>query len=157
MRAKLLALVLSCAASSSPATQRSVPADELDISLSRDVDDGRPILVVTIMNRSTKQICLEADALRNPETWAVDVELRDARRRTVRPRTVTGFLIPPLSGAVSINPGNSERANYYLDVRFRLLRTGTWPRQRFSARISLNYRHCDDSAPLRATSAWQPI
>lgn len=157
MRGKLLAAVLFCAVSSSSMPAQSSPTGELTFSLSRDVDDGRPVLVVTITNRSTRQICFEAEVLRNPATWDVNVELRDSRRRPIRRRIITEFLIPPLTGVVSIDPASSERARYYLDSRFRLLRTGTWPRRRFSARISLSYRHCDNPTPRRTTSPWQPI
>jgi hypothetical protein len=157
MRAKLLAGVLLCATSSSSMAARSAPIDEVAISLSRGVDDGRPVLVATITNRSTREICFEAEVLRNPATWDVNVELRDSTRRPIRRRTITEFLIPPLTGVVSIDPASSERARYYLGSRFRLLRTGALPRQRFSARISLNYRYCDNPTPRRATSPWQPI
>lgn len=157
MCAKLLATALFCAGNSLSTGAWSAPADELAISLSRDVDDGRPILVVTITNRSATQICLGAEVLRNSETWALDVELRDSRRRAIRRRTETGFLLPPLSGVVSIDPADSESVHYYLDFRFRLPSIRQWPRQRLSARVSFAYNHCGDSAPLRATSAWQPI
>lgn len=157
MRAYLLVTALICAANPSSMAARSVPPDELAISLSRDVDDGRPILVVTITNLSARHMCLGAEVLRNPETWALDVELRDSRRRAIRRRSETGFLLPPLSGVVSIDPANSERAHYYLDFRFRLPSIRAWPRQRLSARVSFAYDHCGDSAPRRATSPWQPI
>jgi hypothetical protein len=131
-------------------------AGDLAISLHRDVSGVRPILVVTITNRSDKPVCLRAEVLQNPYSYEMNLGLRDRGRRPVR-YYEPGFLTPPIRGNVRLEPGETGRGQYFLDARFRLRAAGNPFPSGLSARAAFAYDYCEDSAPLRATSAWQPL
>jgi hypothetical protein len=131
-------------------------AADLAISLRRDVSDARPVVVVTITNRSDKPVCLRAEILQNPYSYEMDLRLRDRGRRRVRFHE-PGYIPPRIRGNVRLEPGETGRGQYFLDSRFRLRAAGNPFPSGLSARAAFLYDYCDDSAPLRATSAWQPL
>jgi len=157
-RARFLAAALLCVACATPdAIRRSAEAD-FAISLSRDVSENRPVLVVTITNRSQSQLCIQKETLQNPRTHQMELHLYDARGRAVRPSGGGGFLPPPLEGNVRLEPGEVARAEYFLDRRFRLPGGGTPFPSGMRAHVSFPYgRDCSEVWALRATSARQPI
>lgn len=161
MRGLVLAAAMLFATSASgtratTAGEASGPAGELAISLSRDVLAMRPILVVTITNHSERPICIRKEMLENPNSEEIGLMVRNARARTVSLRWREGFIIPSIAGLVRVAPGDTARGQYYLDWRLRLREGGRFPRG-MTARVSYEYDHCGDSAPMRSTSAWQPL
>lgn len=156
MRRRLFPALL-CLTVSFPAVARS---DDLAISLSRDVAAGRPVLAMTVVNRSERTICLRAELLGNPGTGEIaPIRLRDARGRPIRAsRDPEGYIPRPIPGVVRLDPGDVTRAHYYIDWRF------DWPGgmgrplpPAMSAQVTFRYGYCEDTRALRATSTWQPI
>lgn len=161
MRRRLAVAALLSATCASGACATAVgdeisPTGELAISLSRSVLERRPILVVTITNRSASPICIQAEVLKNPNSEEMHLIVRNVRGRTVRLRWREGFIIPSIPGLVRLRPGEATRGQYYLDWRLGLREGGRFPRG-MSAHVTYEYTHCDESAPLRAPSAWQPL
>jgi hypothetical protein len=134
----------------------SPPAGDLAISLHRDVSGVRPVLVVTITNRSDKPVCLRAEVLQNPYSYEMNLRLRDRSRRPVRYRE-SGFVPPPIRGHVRLDPGATGRGEYFLDSRFRLRAAGNPFPSGMSAQAAFPYDYCDGSTSLRAASTWQPL
>lgn len=153
MTSQLLAGLLAVAFATPPVSQ----APELAISISRDASGARPMLVVTIANRSTTRICIPAEILQNPYSEEMDLKLRDARGRSVRFYPSRGIGPPPLLDIVHLGSGETVRARYYLDSRFRLGGSGRPFPRGMSAQATFQYGYCDDTWSLRATSAWQPL
>jgi hypothetical protein len=131
-------------------------AADLAISLHREVSGGHPVAVVTITNRSDKPVCLRAEILQNPDSYEMDLRLRDRGRRPVRFHE-PGYVLPPIRGNVRLEPGQTARGQYFLDSRFRLRRAGNPFPPGMSAQAAFQYDYCDDTSSLRATSAWQSI
>jgi hypothetical protein len=157
MRARFVLAALLCAACATPEVGRPGADADLAISLSRDASSGRPALVVTLTNRSQRQICIRADVLRNPNSGDLDLSMRDATGRAVRYRQNPGFIPPPLMETVRVDPGGTTHAQAYLDDRFELGPGGMPFPQGMSAQASIPYGYCEETFSLRATSAWQPI
>lgn len=156
MRSLLLAAAI-LSACATPEVEQPASVAELDISFSRDISGARPMLVATITNRSSNQICIGAEMLQNPGTWEVNFRFRDARGRRVGGGPGRGLPADSLPGMIRLDPGGSTQGRYYVDWRLRLRRAGAPVPQGLSAQISFPYGHCDDIWSLRATSAWLPF
>lgn len=145
--------------SSACATQGVVlpPVNEVAISLTREISDSRPMLVATITNLSDDAICIRTELLQNPYSEEIGLRLRDSRRRAIRLREAEGFITPPLPGFVRVDPERQVRARYYLDARLRLRNGRAQLPRGMTAQVSYEYNRCDDSPPMRSTSAWQPL
>jgi hypothetical protein len=147
--------LISVACATPDVASPASPGD-LTILLHRDASGAHPILVVTITNRSDKPVCLPAEVLQNPDSYEMDLRLRDRGRRPVRSHE-PGFLIPPIRGSVRLEPGQTARGQYFLDSRFRLRAAGNPFPSGMSAQAAFPYDYCDDTSSLRAASAWQSI
>lgn len=154
MRTPFLLATLLCVACTTPDGGQPAAEGGLAISLGRDVSDNRPVLVVTIANRSQSQLCIRRDTVQNSDTHQMGVYLYDARGRAVREGA--GYVPPPMEGLVRLEPGEVARGQYYLDLHFRLGTDGRPFPPGMSARVSIPYSHCDDVWAL-ATSTRQPI
>jgi len=153
MRSLLFTGLLSAACATPPVSEGS----DLAISMSREVSDSRPMLVVAVTNRSRNRICIRAEILQNPYSEEMNLKLRDARGRSVRFYPSRGIGPPPLLEIVHLGSGETVRARYYLDSRFRLGISGRPFPRGMSAQATFQYGYCDDTWSLRATSAWQPL
>lgn len=157
LAAVLLSAGYAITACATAAVDQPASIGELAISLSRGVSDTRPILVVTITNGSASRICIRRELLENSYSEQIGLSLRDSMGRAVRIYETEGFILPSIPGLVRLEPGGTARGQYYLDSRLTRSGSGRHLPRGMSARVSYEYDHCDDSAPLRATSAWQPI
>ena len=129
---------------------------DLQISLSRSTANERPILVALVTNQSSRPVCVRRDAIENPDSGEMHIELRDARGRRFRFRR-GGLPPPPLEGATRIEPGASVRGYYRLDSRFRRIGGHRPFPQGVSAEASFRYNLCDGTSSFEARTAWQPI
>jgi hypothetical protein len=152
-------IVVAIFVSSACATQGfALPnADKVAISLTREISDGRPMLVATITNRSDEAICFRTELLQNPYSEETGLRVRDSRQREIRLREAEGFITPPLPGLVRVDREGQVRARYYLDSRLRLRNGRAQLPRGMTVQVSLQYNHCGNSPRLRATSAWEPI
>lgn len=151
-------LNIGCAAPTMPASPgpASSAVDDLSISLNTDITGERPVLIATIVNRSTNVVCLREESLRHPDTWSVALMFRNARGRSVGRRASHGYPAPPLAEIVRLQPGERTAARYYLDWRLGLRPGARIPRGT-SAQLTLQFGYCEDVWSLRSTSSWQPI
>jgi hypothetical protein len=130
----------------------TAPGD-VEISLRPEVAEGRPILAVTIVNRSSQPICLGTEALQNPYSGEMHLELRDDRGRSVGYRP-SDLIPPPLPGTTRVEPGEIVAGRDYLGrFRRRPPRTGSG----WTAQAAFRYGYCSDVSSLIARSGWQPI
>ena len=143
-----------CAACAASNEARPADPQQVVISLARDTSAARPTLVVEITNRSSSPICISADAIRNPYSYGMDFKLRDAAGRAIK-HNKPGYIEPPLPVQVQVQPGTTDRGQYYLYPRFKI-RTKTLS-VGWSAKASFPYKVCNSSTPLRATSTWQGL
>ncbi|MBV9884679.1 MAG: hypothetical protein JO276_16845 [Sphingomonadaceae bacterium] len=136
-----------------PATAR---AADLAISLRRGLVDARPTLNVTIVNQSRNLVCIRKEALRNPYSGEMQVSLRDAFGSAL-PVPPSGFLDPPLQGAMRLRPGDSVRTYVFLDSRLPLPHHGSPFPDGMSARVIFRYGYCDDVWSWQAVSTRQRL
>jgi hypothetical protein len=134
----------------------AVATADFVLALTRTSNEGRPVLVVTMTNRSQADVCIRAELLKNPNTYEMDIRLRDGNGSSVKFKDV-GFLREPIMDPVRITPGLSVQGHYYLDARFNLPGDGKRLPNGASARVALHYDGCDGSLSQQATSAWQRI
>lgn len=153
----IVALLTACTREmdTPPANVPAGPAHDLSISLSRDLAEPW-VLVVTILSRSQNPICIRTDALRNPNSGQMHLELRDSRGRPLASRP-SGFIPPPLEGLVRLEPGASTRGHYHLNLRFRRISSSRPFPAGLSAEASFLYDYCDNSWALQARSNWQTL
>lgn len=129
---------------------------DVEISLSRGALKGRPILAVTIANRSGQPICIRAEALQNPYSYEMRLRLRDNHGRRVGYRP-SGLIPPPLTVTTHIEAGGAVSGHYYLDSRFKRVPATEGLARGWAAQASFRYGYCGDASILVARSAWQPI
>jgi hypothetical protein len=156
MRSILLLSIFTIAACASPAGRANPNVDPLSVRLAYSNVEGHPALLVTMSNRTATEVCIRAELLRNPYTYAMDLRLRDSRGREVK-REEPGFLPPPIMEPVRIAPGASVRGQYYLDARFKLKRSAEQSQTGMSAQAAFRYDACDGSQSLKIMSSWQRI
>lgn len=154
----LLPLLAICAAACSTAdVPRHRVGDDLEISLNKQVSEARPILVVKIVNRSSKSVCIRAAALDDPYSGEMTIRLRDLKGRTIKVRE-RGIAPPAREGTTRLDPQNGHaQGRYFLDSRFKAPPKQKDFRRRMTAQVSFRYGYCDDVWSLQATSSWQPI
>jgi len=116
MRRRLAVAALLSATCASGACATAVgdeisPTGELAISLSRSVLERRPILVVTITNRSASPICIQAEVLKNPNSEEMHLIVRNVRGRTVRLRWREALSYPPYRGSFASAPERLPEGN----------------------------------------------
>jgi hypothetical protein len=155
MRASLI-LSATLAACATAAIVPTRATGEIAISMRRDTESDRPTLLIKVTNDSPYQICIRRDAIQNPYSYEMDLEMRDAKGRAIR-YNESGYIEEPLEGDVQVKPGTTAEGKHYLHPRFKLRNQGRPFPQGMSIRASLSYRRCDSLDQLVATSAWQPI
>lgn len=111
----VLALLGACAASGQPRSASS--SDALSIVLSAEAVKKAPVLTVAITNRSSAPICIPREALENPYSYEMDLNLRD--RGGVRVGFRRSHPIPRVDGVVRVDPGATVSGRYRLAARFR--------------------------------------
>jgi hypothetical protein len=136
---------------------RSLAVDELDVSLSRQVEGGSPVLVYTVRNVSAQPICLNADAIQNPQTYYIRVQLRDRRGRVIRRDTPGLIPAPIVTGRTSIAPGAHVSGRYDLAWRFWDIPTNQLSADGWAAQLEFSYSDCPDGPARRVKTNWQPI
>lgn len=130
--------------------------EHLRLLLNRDFEDGRPMVRVTVTNLTTRPICIRADALQNPYSHEMDLRMRDAQGRIVRYRD-PGFIPPPLTGVVRVEPHASSSGRTYLDARFNLAQGWSPFPAGLRLQAAVRFGYCDDTTSFWARSTWQPI
>lgn len=156
MRLVFLLGILIAAACAGPPGRAGGTVGGPTVSLAYVKVEGRPSLAVTIINRTDADVCIRAELLRNPYSYAMDLRLRNGRGTEVK-REKPGFLPPPIMDPVRIAPGKSVRGEYFLDARFKLRKGEKQILKGMSAQAAFRYDGCDASQSLRAVSAWQRI
>jgi hypothetical protein len=129
---------------------------DLGLSLSLSSNEGSPALAVTMTNRSSADVCIRTELLKNPYTYEMHIRLRDRSQRTIKFKRA-GFLPEPNVEPIRIAPGTSVQGRYDLTSRFKLPGGGKRPLKGLSARAAVRYDPCDLSLSQQAVSAWQPI
>jgi hypothetical protein len=129
---------------------------DVTVSLARTTAEARPVLIVTMNNSSQAEVCVRAELLQNPYSYAMDLRLRDSRGREVK-REKPGYLSPPILEAVRIAPGQSVQGRFYLDARFKLKGDAGQLLPDMSVQATFRYDACDGSQSQQAVSAWQRI
>jgi hypothetical protein len=153
----LYLLVVACAGCTPQAPRVELaPQPDVDISFTRSVERDRPMLLVTISNRSVRPICVQRELLQHRYTYAMDLRMRDGKGHELS-RYDPGFLPPPLAGTIMIRPGESESGSYYLDARFKLPENGKIVPKGATVRASFRYGLCEEVSSVTVTSSWLPI
>ena len=155
MKSRFFFPLLLLSACASTAVQPD-PSGDLLITLRAGLEERRPVIIVTTSNPSSQAICVRAEVLRHPYTYEMELSLRDSRGRMLQYRE-PGYLVPPLTGVVRLEPGASAQSQYYLDARFTGLRPAEPLPLRLMARVAFTYTYCNNSTSLRAVSDWQLI
>lgn len=173
MRNRLLISLLllgSCATTREPIHSEFNPSGAPSITLGPGWVEGRPVLSVSIANRSNVPICIRADALQNPGSYEMDIRLRDDRGRRVSLYPAHGSFPEPLSEVIQLDSGASVQGQFYLDRFRRLGRNRPLPNG-WRAQAGFQYGdchpveaycdgrlgQCPDAWSSRAASAWEPL
>lgn len=130
--------------------------EELAVTLSRGVVENRPVIVVSISNRSSIPACIRAETLQNPYSYEMELWLRDSRSRPFGYHQ-EGFIPPTIPGTVRVDPGSTAQGRYFLDSRFKRIGPERPLPSALFAKASFRYSHCDNVWSMRATTHWQPI
>jgi hypothetical protein len=146
-------LLLANCAGSRIASEK--PAGPFDIAVKHEGPRERPTLVVTIKNKSDETWCVEAEALQNPWSHSMDLQMRERNGRLAKVRG--GYALPPIEGTVRIEPGGVVQGQYHFDARFKRINAGQQVPSGLRVKASFRYGPCGAPTSLRATSAWLPI
>lgn len=126
------------------------PRQGIAVIVHRTIREHRPALAVRIINTSSAQLCIPVEIIRNPRSYAINIEVRN---RTGHPVIMQdpGFLLPPIPGMIRLNPGDSREASYFMDSR---VRHGTTILGQYQARVGFRYDNCDGSLANSFRSRW---
>ncbi len=158
----IAAILAGCAIDRMPPSAASSPmvhsAAELGVAISieRGAYQGRPAISVTIVNNSRRPICTLVDTIRNPNSFAMSIQLRDSVGRAIRPLP-SGLIVPPEPGFLRRDPGASVQGSYYIEGRFKLPEGNNRLPPQTQARAGFEYTHCEDLTRRRMRSGWQTI
>lgn len=156
MRLIYLMGFLTLLACEGPNAQAGIALNRLMVSLAQGTSEARPVLMVTITNTSQSDVCVRAELMQNPYSYAMDLRLRDSKDREIK-QEKPGFLSPPIMDPVRIAPGHSVSGRYYLDARFKLKLRAKSFLEGMSAKAAFRYDDCDGSQSQRIVSDWQRI
>jgi hypothetical protein len=147
----LLCLMSGCVG---PVNFRTQPGADLTVRPRAAHGAQFPALLLDVDNISHDEVCIRAEAAKNPHTQEITVRLRDRRGRELR-RVPAGYVLPPLEGVVKMRPG--EHVGIEVPLRGRFVLSANWTSSVASARILLPYRRCAGGSSVVADSGWQRL
>lgn len=123
-----------------------------------NVTKDKRVVQVSIENNGAEVICLTRDSIQNPNSFEMQIYVRDKSHR-ILDQYDFGFVVPPLEGEIRLEVGQSIEAKYNLDTRVAPALDNSFFRKNGPLELLTIFdtRLCSDRTYESSTSGWVPV